>query len=78
MSPLTIALFVFGYPTSIAIIVRWTAVVREQRVRWFALHHSAVLAIIIGWIIEGRASAVAINSLWLLSATVWYLRGGRR
>ena len=78
MKALIVTLFVFGYPVSIAVIVRWIPVVREQRTRWFVWHQLAVTAIVLGWLLRHRWGAVAINGSWLLVATVWYLRGRSR
>ena len=72
------ALFAFGYPTSIVVILRFVPVVRERRLNWFVAHDLAVAAIVAGWALKGDRRAVAINSTWLVVATVWYLLGGRR
>lgn len=71
------ALFVFGYPTSIAVIARFVPVVRERRIRWFVLHQVAVAAIVAGWAIRGRTSSVLVNGSWFVSATSWYVLGPR-
>jgi len=73
-----VGLFAFGYPVSIAVIVRWVPVVRERRIRWFVLHQLAVAAIVIGWSTESAWSAVLINGAWLVIATAWYAAGGQR
>ena len=75
---MTTALFAFGYPVSIAVIVRWLPVVRERRVRWFAAHELAVAAIVAGWAIKRDPMAVAINGSWLVIAAAWYAAAGRR
>ena len=72
------ALFGLGYPASIAVISRFVPVVRERRLRWLLAHHAGVAAVIAGWAVRGRASAVAANSAWLLASSLWYLVGGRR
>lgn len=72
------ALFAFGYPTSIVVILRFVPVVRERRWTWFAAHELAVAAIVTGWALKGDRRAVAINSSWLVVSTVWYALGGRR
>jgi len=72
------ALFVVGYPTSIAVIARFVPVVRERRLKWLVAHDLAVAAIVAGWALKGDRRAVAINSTWLLAATAWYALGGRR
>jgi hypothetical protein len=72
------ALFAFGYPTSIVVILRYVPVVRERRWKWFAAHELAVAAIVSGWALKGDRRAVAVNSSWLLVAAVWYALGGRR
>lgn len=69
-------LFAFGYPASIAVIVRWVPVVREQRSSWYAVHQLAVVAIIVGWAISRDWGSVAVNATWLVVATAWY--GSRR
>ncbi len=71
------ALFIFGYPVSIAIIVRWIPVVRERRIAWFWVHEAAVAAIVLGWILRERWGAVVINGTWLVVAALWYWLGGR-
>ena len=70
-------LFAFGYPISIVCIARWVPVVRQRRVRWFVAHTLAVSAIVAGWAIDGRGSAVAINGTWLVVSIVWWVLGGR-
>lgn len=72
MSVLTIILFVFGYPVSIVVLSQWLPVVDEQRHRWFAAHEIAVLAIVVGWIIERRWLIAAVNAVWLVVAALWY------
>jgi hypothetical protein len=74
----TTALFAFGYPTSIAVIVRWIPVVRERRTAWFVAHEVAVAAIVTGWALTRDAMAVAINGTWLAVAAAWYLGAGAR
>lgn len=75
MDALRAALLGFGYPVSIVVIVRWMPVVRERRIRWFAFHHAAVIAIIVGWAIAGDGGAVVVNSTWLVFSTLWYTIG---
>jgi len=72
------ALFIFGYPVSIVIIVRWIPVVRERRIVWFWLEEAAVAAIVLGWILRERWGAVLINGTWLVVAGLWYWLAGRR
>ena len=72
------ALFAFGYPTSIAVILRFVPVVRERRLKWLVAHDLAVAAIVAGWALKGDRRAVAINASWLVAASVWYALGGRR
>lgn len=78
MEPSTIGLLVFGYPVSVAVILRWVPVVREQRWPWFWWHQAAVAAIVAGWAIEGRTGAVVINATWWVVAAIWFLVAGRR
>jgi hypothetical protein len=78
VSPLTLGLFVVGYPLAIVPIVRWVPVVRERRLRWFLAEIAGTSAIVAGWAIEGRAGAVAVNATWGVVATVWYVLGGMR
>ncbi len=72
------ALFAFGYPVSIIVILRFVPVVRERRWKWFAAHQLAVAAIVTGFVLKGDRRAVAVNSSWLAVSTVWYALGGRR
>ncbi len=74
---LTTGLFVFGYPVSIGVIVRWVPVVRQRRIKWLVAHHLGVAAIVTGWAIKGDTQAVVINGSWLAVSTVWYVLGGR-
>jgi len=71
-------LFVVGYPVAIVVIARWVPVVRERRLRWFVAHQAAVAAIVTGWAIRGRTSAILINGSWFVIAALWYAAGGRR
>lgn len=73
-----LALFAFGYPVSITVIVRWIPVVRERRIRWFVAHELAVAAIVAGWALLDDPGAVAINATWLVVAAIWYGLEGRR
>ena len=77
-SPLSVGLFAVGYPVSVAVITRFTPVVRQRRVRWFAAHQLAVAAIITGWALERQWPAVAFNGTWLAAASAWWVVGGRR
>ncbi len=70
-------LFGFGYVASIVVLSRFVAVVRERRVRWLAVHHLGVAAIIAAWVSRREPSAAAVNGLWLVASSVWYLVGGR-
>lgn len=72
------ALFAFGYPISIVVILRFVPVVRERRLKWLVAHDVAVAAIVAGWALKGDRRAVAINASWLVAANVWYALGGRR
>jgi hypothetical protein len=72
------ALFAFGYPVSIAVILRFVPVVRERRLKWLIAHDLAVAAIVAGWALKGDRRAVVINASWLVAANVWYALGGRR
>ena len=72
------ALFAFGYPVSIAVILRFVPVVRERRLKWLVAHELAVAAIVAGWALKGDRRAVAINASWLVAAAIWYVLGGRR
>jgi hypothetical protein len=72
------ALFAFGYPVSIVVILRFVPVVRERRLKWLVAHDLAVAAIVAGWALKGDRRAVAINASWLVAATVWYALGGHR
>ena len=78
MSILILALFTFGYPVSIVVIARFVPVVRERRRAWFVWHQSAVAAIIVGFALRSRGSAVAINGTWFVVAAIWYGLAGRR
>jgi len=71
-------LFAFGYPISIAVILRFVPVVRERRLKWLIAQDLAVTAIVAGWALKGDRRAVAINASWLVAANVWYALGGRR
>ena len=72
------ALFAFGYPTAIVVILRFVPVVRERRLKWLVAHDLAVAAIVAGWALKGDRRAVAVNASWLVAASVWYAVGGRR
>ena len=71
------ALFAFGYPVSIVVILRFVPVVRERRMKWLVAHDLAVAAIVAGWALKGDSRAVAINASWLVAANVWYALGAR-
>ena len=78
MTILRYALFAFGYPVSIAVIVRFVPVVRERRLRWIVWHQCAVAAIVVGWALDARWASVAINGTWFVVAAIWYCLAGRR
>lgn len=78
MAALRYALFAFGYPVSIVVIIRFVPVVRERRWRWFVLHQLAVAAIVAGWALDQQWRSVAINSTWFVAAALWFLIGGQR
>ena len=77
MTALRVVLFAVGYPTAIAVIVRFVPVVRERRTRWLAAHHLGVLAIVLGWSTIPRWSAVAVNGTWFVASALWYGVGPR-
>ncbi len=72
------ALHVVGYPVAVVVIARFVPVVRGRRVRWFVAHQLAVTAIVVGWLLQGRPGAAAVNAAWLVTAAVWFARGRRR
>lgn len=72
------ALFGVGYPVSVVVISRFVPVVRQQRWPWLLAHHLGVVAVMAGWALAGRASAVAFNGAWLVTSSVWYVLGRRR
>jgi hypothetical protein len=78
LSPLSLALFAVGYPASVVVITRFVPVVRQRRVRWFVAHQLGVAAIVAGWAIDRRWSAVAFNGAWLVGASLWWVLGGQR
>jgi hypothetical protein len=75
---LRVVLFIVGYSAAIIVIARFVPVVRERRLRWLVVHHVGVAAIVLGWATKGDASAVMVNSSWLVVSSVWYALGGRR
>ena len=75
MNATALVLHGFGYPASIAVIIRFVPVVRERRVRWFVVHQIAVAAIVAGWALKSQWMSVAINATWLVIAQVWYSWG---
>ncbi len=68
----SVPLFAVGYPVAVGVISRWIPVVRERRTAWFAAHTAAVGAIVAGWALERRWSAVAVNGAWLTTSVAWY------
>ena len=68
-------LFGFGYPVSIAVILRWLPVVRERRLRWFAVHEVAVACVVAGWVTKKDVGGVVVNASWLAVAAAWYALG---
>ncbi len=78
MSIVRAVLFAFGYPVSILVITRFVPVVRERRLRWILWHQAAVGAIVLGFALDAKWSAVAINGTWFVVAAVWYVLGGRQ
>ena len=75
---LATGLHVVGYPVAVVVIARWVPVVRDRRVRWFAAHEAAVVAIAAGWALKGQPAAVAVNAAWGVVAAGWYLSRSRR
>ena len=72
-----VVLFAFGYPAAIIVIARFVPVVRERRLRWLAIHHLGVAAIVAGWAISGDTAAVVVNSAWAVASSLWYALGAR-
>ena len=70
-------LFAFGYPAAIIVIARFVPVVRERRLRWLAIHHVGVAAIVAGWAISGDTAAIVVNSAWAVASSLWYAVGSR-
>lgn len=71
------ALFLFGYPVSIAVITRFKPVVKERRWKWLAVHHAAVSAIVTGRLLRHDKRGAVVNGAWLVSSSLWYALGGR-
>lgn len=72
---LQVALFLFGYPAAIIVIVRFVPVVRERRTRWFVIHELGVAAIVAGHALADNAQGVIINGAWGVIAAIWYVLG---
>ena len=71
-------LLALGYPAAVVVITRFVPVVRERRLRWLAVHHAGMAAIIGGYVVRGTPTAAAVNAVWLAASTAWYAAGGRR
>ncbi len=67
MDALQIVLFAVGYVTAIAVIARFTRVVRGRHFGWLIVHHLAVACIVAGWAMRASWVAVGINSAWLVT-----------
>lgn len=78
MKALPAVLFGVGYPASIAVIMRFAAVVRERRWPWLLVHHAGVVAVIAGWALRRRGVGVALNTSWLIGSSLWFALGCRR
>ena len=74
---LEVGLLGAGYAASVPAVVRFASVVRHRRVRWLAVHHLGMAAIIAGWTLRGRPAAAVVNAVWLAASTVWYATGRR-
>ncbi len=77
-SPLSLGLFVVGYPVSVVVITRFVPVVRQRRVKWFAAHQLGVAAVVAGWAVERNWPSVAANGAWLAAAAAWWVHAGRK
>ncbi len=76
MSSLRLVLHMVGYPVALLVIARLRAVFKERRTSWFVAEEAATAAIVAGWVIEGRRSAVVVNSAWGVGlAVAWFLTG---
>ena len=73
-----VLLLAAGYPAAVVVITRFVPVVRERRLRWLAVHHAGMAAIIAGYAMKGIPTGVALNGAWLAASTAWYAAGGRR
>lgn len=67
-----------GYATTIPVVVRFRSVVRQRRWKWLAVHHVGVAALVAGFAQRGSRPAVALNSGWLVLASLWWVLGARR
>ncbi len=75
MNPIRLVLHAVGYPVALVVIARLVPVFRERRTRWFVAEEAATAAIVAGWALEGRTSAVVVNSVWGVGlAFMWHLR----
>ncbi len=77
-SGLATALHLFGYPVAMMVIVRFTAVVRERRTAWFAVHEAAMASICLGFVVMDQTGPIVPNAGWLVIAAIWYVAGKRR
>ena len=75
---LEVALFAFGYPAAVIVIVRFVPVVRERRTSWIVIHELGVAAIVAGLALREYPRGVIVNGSWGVIAAVWYLLGARR
>ncbi len=77
MDNLSLGLLAVGYLAAVAVLIRFVPVVRERRSRWLTAHHFAMVAIVAGWALRGRPTAVVANAAWLVASSAWYVMGGR-
>ncbi|CAN5678338.1 hypothetical protein BH20ACT2_BH20ACT2_15700 [soil metagenome] len=78
MNVVAAVLLLGGYAGAVSVLVRWIPVVLQRRTRWFVIHQIAVAAIVLGWIIQGRTSAIVVNGAWFIVAAAWYTLAAHR
>lgn len=67
-----------GYPMAVAGLVRLRHLLRTRDAGWFAMEVGGTAAIVAGWALRGRWSAVVPNAVWLALLPVLWWRARRR
>lgn len=72
MQPVSVLLFLLGYPPFAVTLARWTDIVRARANLAALGHQVAGWIVVAGWLVAGRPWIALVHAAWLIAARIWF------